>query len=305
MGERQPDVPPLFRSDPEENLNVWMRNCFPDASLAREDAIRQWLASPLEARVQRGHSHRAESAKSKRSEMPGAAQQEASDGAPSNETGTRNQKGWSRWNSRLIDGSKEDPFVDRFAFWMRDNSKLLLKFAKYSVLALLIAKVLWAIPTSKVASKADASIAATQPSKAQPPAAASVPVPQRHGGIGTGVDFATGPITIEDLSVGCQDTQPCIEISTRGKGVLPKLSTLSDPDRVVMDFQRAVFSSRVHRIAVGRGGVKAVRIGKDAAQPPSARVVIDLTDKCDYELYMLTNRVVLKVYRKAARRQAG
>ena len=97
----------------------------------------------------------------------------------------------------------------------------------------------------------------------------------------------------------------CIEISTRGKGALPRLSTLSDPDRVVMDFQDAVFSSDVHRIEVGRGAVKAVRIGEDAMQPPHARVVIDLTEKCDYELHTLANRVVLKVYRKATARQAG
>jgi hypothetical protein len=72
-----------------------------------------------------------------------------------------------------------------------------------------------------------------------------------------------------------------------------------------MDFQDAVFSSDVHRIEVGRGAVKAVRIGKDAAQPPRARVVIDLTEKCDYELHTLTNGVVLKVYRKVTARQAG
>jgi hypothetical protein len=288
-------VPPLFRSDPEDNFSLWMQSCFPDASLEREDAIRQWLARPLEARVQRDHSHRAESAK----QMLAGTPQEARDGARSNETGTRNPKGWSGWNSQLIDGSEEDAFVDRFAFWTRNRSKLLLKFAKYSVLALLIVKVLWAIPTSKVASRADASIVATQPSKAEPAAAAAVPVPQRHEAIGTGSDFATGPITIENLSIGCEDTQPCIEISTRGKGALPRLSTLSDPDRVVLDFQDAVFPSDVHRISVGRGGVKAVRIGEDAAR---TRVVIDLTEKCDYELHTLTNRVVLKVYCKATPR---
>jgi AMIN domain len=294
-------VPPLFRSDPDENFSLWMQNCFPDASLAREDAIRQWLARPLEARVQRDHNHRAEGAK----QMAASAPQEARDGARSSDTGTRNPKGWSGWNSQLIDGSEEDAFVDRFAFWTRDRSKLVLKFAKYSVLALLIVKVLWAIPTSKVASRADASIAATRPSKAEPAPAASVPVPQRYEAIGTASDFATGPITIENLSVGCEETQPCIEISTRGKAAIPRLSTLSHPDRVVMDFEDAVFPSDVHRISVGHGGVKAVRIGEDAAHPPRTRVVIDLTEKCDYDLHTLTNGVVVKVRCKAKPHQAG
>jgi hypothetical protein len=60
MRAPQPDVPPLFRSDPEENFSLWMQNCFPDASLAREDAIREWLTKPLEACVQRNNNHPAE-----------------------------------------------------------------------------------------------------------------------------------------------------------------------------------------------------------------------------------------------------
>jgi hypothetical protein len=284
---------------------LWMQNCFLGTSPPREDAIRQWLASPLEARIQPAHNHRAESAEPNASEMPGAAPREARVGARSHETGTRNLKDWSGWNSQLKTGTEKDPFVDRIAFQTRNHFKLFLKIVEYSVMALLIVTVLWAIPTSKMASQADTSTAATQPSKAQPPPAASVPVPQRHEAVGTGSDFATGSITIGKVSVGCEDTQPCIEISTRGKGALPRLSTLSNPDRVVMDFQDAVFSSDVHRIEVARGAVKAVRIGEDATQPPHARVVIDLTEKCAYELHTLTNGVVLKVYRKATARQAG
>ena len=63
-------MPPLFRSDPEESFNLWMQSRFPGASLSREDAIRQWLATPQEARVQRVRDHRAESAKSNGSEIP-------------------------------------------------------------------------------------------------------------------------------------------------------------------------------------------------------------------------------------------
>ncbi len=80
---------------------------------------------------------------------------------------------------------------------------------------------------------------------------------------------------------------------------------MSDPDRVVMDFQDAVLSFNVHRITVGRGAVKAVRIVENGAQSPRTRVVIDLTEKCDYELHTLTNGVVLTVYRKAAPHQDG
>ncbi len=298
-------MPPLFHPDPEENFSLWMQNCFPDASLVREHPIRQWLASPLEARVQRNRDYRAESAKSHGSEKPGAAAPKTRDGARSNETSIGNPKRRLGWNSQLTYGSKEQPSVDRFTFWMRNNSTLRFKFARYLVLALLLIAVFWATPMRKETSLANASIAGTQTNKTELTADARGLVPGKQEVIETASDFAARPITIENLTVGCEDSQPCIEISTRGNGALPKLSTLSDPDRVVMDFQDAVLSFSAHRITVGRGGVKAVRIVENGAQSPRTRVVIDLTEKCDYELHTLTNGVVLTVYRKAAPHQAG
>ena len=303
--EPEPHMPPLFHPDPEENFSLWMQNCFPDVSLVRDHPIRQWLASPLEARVQRNRDYRAERAKSHGSERPGAAPPKTRDGACSNETSTGNPKRRLGWNSQLTGGGKEEPSVDRFTFWIRNNSTLRSKFARYLVLALLLIAVFWATPMRKETSLAIASITGTQPNKTELTEDERGLVPRRQEATETATDFATRPVTIEKLTVGCEDTQPCIEISTRGNAALPKLSTLSDPDRVVMDFQDAVLSFKVHRITVGRGGVKTVRIVENGAQPPRTRVVIDLTEKCDYELHTLTNGVVLTVYRKAAPHQTG
>jgi hypothetical protein len=305
MPEPEPDMPPLFCPDPEENFSLWMQNCFPNASLVREHPIRQWLGSPLEVRVERNHNHPAKSATSHDSEMTGAAQQEARDGARSNENGTGNPKRQSGWNSQLKDGNQEDPFAYRFAFWTRSNSALRSKFARYLVLALAIVVLFWATPTSHVPSLPNVSIAATQTTTTKLAAAATMPVTQGRAAIGAGPDFATGQTTIENISVGCKNTEPCIEISIRGKATLPKLSTLSDPDRVVMDFENAMLSSNVHRIKVGRDGVKAIRIAENGAQPPCTRVVIDLMEKCDYELHTVTDGVILTIHCKAAPHQAG
>jgi hypothetical protein len=297
LKEPLPDVPPLFRSDPEDNFRSWKQNCSMDASLTREDAIREWLARPVDARILGVHNNRVESSESNTSEMTGATVQEARDGGHSKETGPRNPKGRLGSSSELIDGSeKEDPFVERFALRTQHHSKLPLKFVEYSVLGLLIVTVLWANPTHRVASRAGALITTTQPSKAEATAAPGVSVPQEHEATTTGSDLAIGLITVENISIACEYTQPCLEIRTHGKGALPKLSTLSDPGRVVMDFQDTVFPSAVNRIAVGRGCVKAVRSAEDATKPPHLRVVIDLTEPCDYELQALTNRLVLKVY---------
>jgi hypothetical protein len=304
LRDPEPDVPPLFRSDRQENFSLWMQNCFPDPSLVREPPIRQWLASPLEARLQRNHNHRADSAKLHGSEMPGAVRSEATDDARSNKSGAGNPKRLWRWNSQTTDGIREDPFLNRFAYRVRNNSTLPLKFAKYLVLALLLIAVFWSTPTRKEASLANASIAAAQTSKPETGAAANVPLPQRQE-VETASGFATEPITIENISVVCENTQPCIKISTRGNGALPKLSTLSDPERVVMDFEHTVLSFKVHRITVGRGGVRAVRMAENGAQPPRTRVVIDLMEKCDYKLQTLTNGVVVTVYCKGTSHQAG
>jgi AMIN domain-containing protein len=306
MREPLPDVPPLFRSDPDENFSLWMQNCFPgSSSLTREDAICKWLKTPLEARIQHSHNHRVEDARSHGAETAGTAPQKVINGPGSKEIPSGNTNGRVSGNSGLMGGNEEEPFADHFSFWKRDNSKLLLKFAKYSVLGLLMVSVFWVTRTSKVTSPTNALIAVAETVKAQAAIAPGVPVPQRQKSIETGNDFAGGPITIENVSVGCEDTQPCIEIRTRGNRALPKLSTLSDPDRVVMDFEGAVSSLNTHRIAVRRGSIEAIRIGEDTAQPPRTRLVIDLTEKCDYELRTLTNGVVLKVLPKAATRHAG
>jgi hypothetical protein len=303
--KEQPDVPPMFRSDPEESFSLWMKSCFPGASLGREDAIRQWLATPLGARVQCDPNHRLESAKSNGSLMPGTRARDAIAGASSNETGTRNQKGCSGRNSRLMNGGAKDRSADSLVWRICNNSKLPLKFARCAFLGLLAFKALWATPTSEVAPLVEASIAATQPRTPEPASAVGVPVPRMRKPIGTESYITTGPLTIENLSVGCEYTEPCIEISTRGKGALPRLTTLSDPDRVVMDFQDAVLSAGIHRIAVGRGGVRAVRVREDLAQSPYTRVIIDLAEKCEYELHILTNLVVLQIHCNATLRHAG
>src|SRR5579862_7495291 len=66
----------LFHRDPEENVKQWMENYFPDSLLSREDAIQQWLARPLESRVQKFVEGPAESEESNNSEISVEAKSE-------------------------------------------------------------------------------------------------------------------------------------------------------------------------------------------------------------------------------------
>ena len=295
--QAQPVVPPLFCSDREKNFSLWVQNCFPDAVLAREDAIRQWLMSPLEARVQKAHNSHADTVKSNGSQTPAGPSEQARNGLGSSKTGTPNLTG-EMGNSKLLAPNDEKRFLAHLALSGRNLFILLLAC---SVGALLVVIASRATPRGSGTSQANNSIKANKPSNAGPAKASSLPMPDKA----IGTESASGPFTIQHVSVGCQNTQPCVQIRTRGKASVPRLSTLTNPDRVVMDFPDAMLSSDIQGIKVGRGIVKDVRTAQHTAQPSHTRVVIDLREKCDYELRTVTNGVVLQVSLKATPHQNG
>jgi type IV pilus assembly protein PilQ len=74
-----------------------------------------------------------------------------------------------------------------------------------------------------------------------------------------------------------------IEITARG-AVVPQVSTLASPARLVVDLPNTVEAATQRRIAVDNNGVKDVRVGQDGQTPPTTRVVVDLDKACPYEL---------------------
>jgi len=74
-----------------------------------------------------------------------------------------------------------------------------------------------------------------------------------------------------------------VEMKANG-AVTPKLTTLDSPARVVVDLPETVMATGQTRIAVGKAGVKGVRIGMDGQSHPTTRVVVDLEKACAYEL---------------------
>ena len=74
-----------------------------------------------------------------------------------------------------------------------------------------------------------------------------------------------------------------VEMSSTG-AVTPKLSTLDSPARIVVDLPETVMATGQSRIAVGKSGVKSVRIGMDGQTHPTTRIVVDLDKACAYEL---------------------
>jgi type IV pilus assembly protein PilQ len=75
-----------------------------------------------------------------------------------------------------------------------------------------------------------------------------------------------------------------VEFTTKGNVIAPKVTTLDSPARIVIDLPNTVMTTGQSRINVGSAGVKAVRIGMDGQNPPTTRVVVDLTAAMQHEL---------------------
>jgi len=74
-----------------------------------------------------------------------------------------------------------------------------------------------------------------------------------------------------------------VEMTARGQ-LLPTVSTLSSPARVLVTLPNTVAATSHNQVSVDSEAVKGVRIGMDGHTPPTTSVVIDLLRACTYEL---------------------
>jgi type IV pilus assembly protein PilQ len=96
-----------------------------------------------------------------------------------------------------------------------------------------------------------------------------------------------------------------VEIRANG-AVKPRLSTLQNPARIVVDLPNTVVATSHGLIGVDGDGVKDVRLGMDSQTNPTTRVVVDLTTACRHELVAGSdNTLVLKLYTKSALAKAA
>ena len=80
-------------------------------------------------------------------------------------------------------------------------------------------------------------------------------------------------------------SQDGLRVEFKAKGtLLPKVTTLDSPARIVVDFPNTVMATAQSRISVGQDGVKDVRVRMDGQVPPTTRVVVDLSDSRRHEL---------------------
>jgi len=77
---------------------------------------------------------------------------------------------------------------------------------------------------------------------------------------------------------------------TASEPVVPKVSTMADPPRLVLDFANTSLATSQRRIVVDRDGIKAVRLGDTSR---ATRVVVDLAETRDYKVSADGNRLLI------------
>jgi type IV pilus assembly protein PilQ len=93
----------------------------------------------------------------------------------------------------------------------------------------------------------------------------------------------TASAALQRLEVA--NSQDGLRVEFKATGTLaPKMTTLESPSRIVVDFPNTVMATGQSRISVGRDGVKDIRVGMDGQNPPTTRVVVDLTDNRQHGL---------------------
>jgi type IV pilus assembly protein PilQ len=104
---------------------------------------------------------------------------------------------------------------------------------------------------------------------------------------------------VQKINVLHTDDGVSVEIKSRG-AVKPRMSTLNNPARIVVDLPNTVVGTSRGHISVDGDGVKDVRLGMDNQTTPTTRVVVDLTKSCRHELVAGSdNTLVLKLYTKS------
>jgi hypothetical protein len=86
-----------------------------------------------------------------------------------------------------------------------------------------------------------------------------------------------------------------VEIQTSGASVSPNTQAITGPDRIVVDFPGALPSSELHPLRVNQGAIKAIRSGLFAENPPTTRIVLDLTAPETYQVSTTQNGVIVKL----------
>jgi type IV pilus assembly protein PilQ len=111
---------------------------------------------------------------------------------------------------------------------------------------------------------------------------------------GAAASGSVQPTVVKAINVAPGRDGIDVQISASGE-LVPVITRVSNPERLVVDIPGVVVNSS-RRIAVEHGAVKTVRLAQNSANPPVARVVIDLLAASDYEVVPGNNQLTVAVH---------
>ena len=106
---------------------------------------------------------------------------------------------------------------------------------------------------------------------------------------------ADGPAAIKNMKIVRSDRNVRLEFTLTAP-VVPDITNLTNPSRLVLDFPNTTVNAKQRRVVVNRNGVKRVRVAVNNTNPPVTRAVIDLDSSRRYELATAGNKITLIVF---------
>lgn len=139
-----------------------------------------------------------------------------------------------------------------------------------------------------------------QPASAAPPVKQSRADPTSAPIQTSSSNLAAGPLdtadraSVQDFKVVSDQDRVVVEVRTTGR-VVPRVTKLTRPDRLILDLADTTIPPSPRRIDVNASGVKRIRMGTNGLNPPTARVVVDLSAPCEYALVSSSNKLTLQL----------
>ncbi|HYL12811.1 MAG TPA: AMIN domain-containing protein [Terriglobales bacterium] len=103
------------------------------------------------------------------------------------------------------------------------------------------------------------------------------------------------PATISRVKILLEKDSPAVEILAT-RTVVPSITKLENPLRLVIDLPNANMSVDSKRIEVNREDIRAIRLAQYKSKPPAVRVVVDLLKPHSYTWDAAGNRLMVRLH---------
>ena len=144
---------------------------------------------------------------------------------------------------------------------------------------------------SEISAQATSSAPPVKQSRADP---TSAPIQTSSSDLAAGPLDTADKASVQDFKVVSGQDRVAVEVRTKGR-VVPRVTNLTRPDRLILDLADTTIPPSPRRIDVNTAGVKRIRMGTNGLNPPTARVVVDLSAPCEYELVSSSNKLTLQL----------